>query len=253
MFLFNKCLIEDFGFMMKGIQNGLLSVERVDQAVTRILATKAALQLHKINPNDALDISRVGHAENFEKSRECADKSITLVKDTLNLLPLSLDKQKKIKMIYVGDKTDMFGFPTPTYETLRSKLIAEGFEVDVYDTSVFNMRDMMLSVEEFVADYDMVLYACQIKTASNKTSLRINWTPPMGVDAPWFTSEIPTAFVSFGNPYHLMDVPGIHTFVNAYASNNQTIDAVVEKLMGRSEFTGISPVDAFAGLMDTHF
>ena len=151
MFLFNKCLIEDFGFMMKGIQNGLLSVERVDQAVTRILATKAALKLHKINPNDALDISRVGHAENFEKSRECADKSITLVKDTLNLLPLSLDKQKKIKMIYVGDKTDMFGFPTPTYETLRSKLIAEGFEVDVYDTSVFNMRDMMLSVEEFVA------------------------------------------------------------------------------------------------------
>ena len=38
---------------------------------------------------------------------------------------------------------------------------------------------------------------------------------------------------------------------NALDANPDTVRAVVEKLMGRSEFKGISPVDPFAGLWDT--
>ena len=39
----------------------------------------------------------------------------------------------------------------------------------------------------------------------------------------------------------------IHTFINAYSNNDYMIEAVVEKLMGRSAFTGVSPVDPFCG------
>ena len=54
-----------------------------------------------------------------------------------------------------------------------------------------------------------------------------------------------------GNPYHLQDVPMIHTYINGYCHSPYVIDAVVEKIMGRSEFKGISPVDPFCGLWDT--
>ncbi|MEI2802617.1 MAG: glycoside hydrolase family 3 N-terminal domain-containing protein [Trichococcus flocculiformis] len=44
-FLFNKDLEEDIRFMKEGIENGILKLERIDEAVTRILAMKAALKL----------------------------------------------------------------------------------------------------------------------------------------------------------------------------------------------------------------
>ena len=43
MFLFNKDLAEDIEFMRAGYEKGLLSSKRLDEAVTRILAVKAAL------------------------------------------------------------------------------------------------------------------------------------------------------------------------------------------------------------------
>ena len=197
------------------------------------------------------DISRVGSGTNYRLAKESADQAITLVKDTQNLLPLSVSRQKNILLIGLGDEPDLFGTAGGTIPDFVEKLKAEGFHVNLYDTSQFTMRDTMQPVEGFVAEYDLVLYAAHFKPASNKTTLRINWAPPMGIDAPWFSAEIPTVFVSFGSPYHLMDVPRIPTYINAYAGNQPTVDLVIEKLMGRSEFNGTSPVDPFLGQWDT--
>ena len=68
---------------------------------------------------------------------------------------------------------------------------------------------------------------------------------------PRFVNEEVSIFVSLANPYHLQDVPRIRTLVNAYTATQTTIRLVIEKLMGKSKFKGISPVDAFCGLPDT--
>lgn len=251
LFLFNKDLKEDFGFMMQGIEKGLLSLERVDEAIIRTLAAKAALGLHQRDLEAELDMSLIGCDEHKQLAKECADKAVTLVKNNDGILPLSLEQHSRVLLIGLGDEGDMFGNQTGTVAKFQHQLETEGFKVTLYDTSQFTMRDMMQSVEDFTADYDVVVYAAQFKTASNKTTLRINWARPMGIDAPWFTPEIPTVFVSFGNPYHLMDVPRVPTYINAYTGNDITIEAVVNKLMGRSEFKGVSPVDAFVGQWDT--
>ena len=73
----------------------------------------------------------------------------------------------------------------------------------------------------------------------------------MGRDAPNYLGEIPTVFVSFGNPYHLVDVPRIRTVINAYKFKEDTVDAVIRKLLGREPFEGVSPVDPFCGFWDT--
>ncbi len=86
-------------------------------------------------------------------------------------------------------------------------------------------------------------------TASNATTIRISWRGLGGIgnDTPWCPHEIPTMFISMANPYHMQDVPMIPTFINAYTHSEITVDAVVEKIMGRSEFKGVSPVDASCG------
>lgn len=39
----------------------------------------------------------------------------------------------------------------------------------------------------------------------------------------------------------------IRTYINSYSGNDDFIDATMDKLMGRSAFTGVSPVDALCG------
>ena len=46
-FLFTNNIKEDYGFMLAGAEDGTLTPERLDEAVTRILALKASLKLHK--------------------------------------------------------------------------------------------------------------------------------------------------------------------------------------------------------------
>ena len=90
-----------------------------------------------------------------------------------------------------------------------------------------------------------------MKVGSNQTTIGITWDDFLGESSPKYVCALPSLFLSFSNPYHLVDVPMVRTYINAYTCNATTVYAMVEKLMGRSEFKGISPVDPFAGLWDT--
>ena len=97
MLLFNRVLEEDIQYMKDGLSKGILTKERLDEAVTRILATKASLGLHQtINHGTA-------KFEDFrEEQLDLADRSITLVKDTQNMLPLSVEKHKRVLLQLLG-------------------------------------------------------------------------------------------------------------------------------------------------------
>ena len=45
-FFFAKNLEEDYRFMLEGVQSGVISLERLEEAVVRILALKASIKLH---------------------------------------------------------------------------------------------------------------------------------------------------------------------------------------------------------------
>ena len=103
-----------------------------------------------------------------------------------------------------------------------------------------------------VSQYDLMLYVANLATKSNQTVVRIEWKQPMGADCGLYINDVPTVFVSLENPYHLLDFPRVRTYINCYSGNTQTVDALMEKLLGRSEFKGKSPVDPFCGKWDAH-
>lgn len=258
MFLFNMGIEEDFNAMMKGIDRGILTLERVDEAVTRILALKASLKLHikqaqgtLIPGEDALKM--VGNEEHKMWAKQCADEAITLVKNKESILPLSPSRFKKVLVHVLGDQV-MPGSHAgggALNETFIQKLVEEGFAVDKFSTENLDMSTMFKSVEGFVGDYDLIIYYANVGTYSNQTITRLNWAAPMGINVPKFISEKPTLFVSVAGPYHLEDVPRIKTYINCYTSSEDIVNALVEKLMGRSEFKGINPIDPFCGMWDT--
>lgn len=95
------------------VQSGDVPVARVDEAVRRVLMTKAALGLFE-NPYRGSDVRverRVtGSREHLALAREAGRKSIVLLKNDGNLLPLT-KAGKRIALIgpFGADKTDLFG------------------------------------------------------------------------------------------------------------------------------------------------
>lgn len=253
-FLFNKNCFEDFGFMLKGIDSGILSKSRLDEAVLNILAMKASLGLHDRRQNgdlvpsgEKLDI--VGCREHEEWSRECADHSITLVKDSQNLIPITPEVHRKVLLIGVGGLKEMFSDRAePVTGEFKALLEKEGFEVTEFDARRMGFEMLGAPVEKFREKYDLVIYLAVIAPHSNVGSLRIPWIPPLGFDAPWFVCEVPTLFISCANPYHFYDVPDIRTVVNTYSYSTTILEELVRKITGKAPFRGISPVDPFCGL-----
>jgi beta-N-acetylhexosaminidase len=257
MFLFAVDLKEDVRFMVEGVRTGLLSLQRLDEAVLRILALKASLNLHRrqaegklVPPLGALAVLR--SATHLRWAQECADKSVTLVKDTQHLLPLSPVRHRRILMHVLADKSGNLEGGEDKAHAFKVLLEQAGFEVSVFDHADPGSGKMK-SASSYAGKFDVILYFICLRTVSFQSVMRINWQLPFAVDAPRYISEIPTLAVSIGNPYHLQDMPRMKTFINGYTGNKQVLSAMVEKILGRSAFSGTSPVDPFCGYWDARF
>lgn len=255
MFLFSRNLQEDYQFMLDGVKKGILSNERLNQAVTRILAVKAALGLHKELDELSLVQAKevVGCQEHKNWARECADKAITLVKNKENILPITKEKYKKILFHAIEPESGGAG-PYKVVEACGkfAKLLEkEGFDLDYYIPPT-GKEGKTEKFKDITEKYDLILYVANISTKSNQTTVRIEWAQPMGANCPHYINDVPTMFISLENPYHLLDVPRIRTFINTYSSHEEVIKELVEKLTGRSEFKGVNPIDPFCGKWDTH-
>ena len=226
--------------LVKAVADGRLSQERVDEAVTRVLALKAALGLHKDRVAPNVDDARlvVATAENHIIAERCTARVPTLVKDLKGVLPLSPGKTKRV-LVYSGGVVLPF-VPHPLPLSLPQRLEKEGFAVTVFEPGVaLNPKD-----------FDLVLYLFAEETLLTRSRIFIDWIKLTGsvfgaMHRLWH--DMPALMISFGYPYYLYDAPRVPAYVNAYGSSEAMQAAVLEAIMGRTPFSGTSPVDPFVG------
>ena len=265
--LFANNYARDVAAVHQGIADGVLSMRRVDEAVTRTLALKASLGLHTASPAELVPGVDAFHAlplgEHRAWSAASANAAVTLVKAKQpGVLPLDPARSKRVLVYYTEDanpnhhKIAAGSHRVTNGHRITDRLCAAGFAATLFEREgrpsledVFAGRDAV-GYDDLLANYDLVLYVAQYEPASSAPTVRLQWAPLLANDSPKYINEIPTVFVSMGSPFHLQDVPRIKTFINAYGYNSQTVDAVVEKLLGGSAFTGVSPVDPFCGYWD---
>src|SRR6476619_35154 len=102
MFLFFRNPAEDFGYMLDGYKSGVITEARLHDALRRILALKASLGLHLksrgalVPPAEAL--AKIGSEAHLAIAAEIADKTVTLVKDTAQNLPITPQTHKRIRL-----------------------------------------------------------------------------------------------------------------------------------------------------------
>lgn len=276
LFLFFNDPDEDFGFMMDGYHNGVITEERLEEALLRILGTKATLGLHQKSVDELMlpkeeAMAKIGLDENKAIFKKVADEAITLVKNKESIFPLNVNEVKRVLLVPVKGHEGGFGqllggSGNQPITSLKALLEKEGFEVTLYESVMEKimagpkdeiMKNIMGAysakrpIKDLMDQYDLII---NVANVNPNTDQRIQWPASKGTpDIPFYIHDIKTIFVSVQCPFHLADVPQVRTYINTYDGKPQTMECLVDKFMGRSEFKGVSPVDAYCGFEDTRY
>lgn len=266
MFLFANDEKEDIGFIRAAYERGDLTEERLSDALHRILGMKAHLHLYdekvRIPERAAMDV--IGCEEHQGYAAKAADECITLVKDTKGNLPVSPAEKKRLYLVYVGSTPTSKGYKgDPVKQVVIEELERAGFEVDVcpnyHDLEVENGVSPMNFVRmldhgsrtEFANNHDLALLVINVKGYAQENEVRVRWSCNHSCELPWYNEEIPTIGMSLNYTNHLIDVPQLHTFINAYGPTRTHIRTAIEKITGKSEFKGNANDTVFCGRWDT--
>lgn len=253
MFLFFNDHEEDFGFMMDGYKQGVISEDRLMDALHRILGLKAALGLHRMQqegtlvpPKEGMNV--IGCPEHLAMADEAADLAITLVKNVWGQIPLKPETHKRINLhVLYGEGGGVTGNTNDSEIIIKEELEAVGFEVTLHDGST-KVRGKM---SDFVEKYDAVLVFSDVAGYGAENNYRIRWRCPGSSDLPWYVHELPTVFISLNYTTHLTDVPQVKGYINAYKNTRSIIRQTIRKLIGQSEFKGTFNKNVWCDRWDT--
>ncbi len=240
-FLFFNNLEEDFGFMKAGVEKGVITKERLDDANRRILGLKAKLRLYEARENGTLlrtpeDLAVVGCEEHLAMRKDAADKGITLVKNTLDQLPLTPEKHRRIRLYHLTGESGMFGKVSDTLAQLYvTELGNRGYEVTINDGTT-RVKGPTLKYRDEV---DAALIIAEVVGYGAQNNYRIIWKTAMSNECPWYVWEVPTFMVSHNYTTHLHDATMVKCYINAYHPNEDAVIATIDKMEGKSEFTGV--------------
>ena len=238
---------DDFAHLEQALSTGKVTWQRMDEALLRVLGMKAALGLHQQSleqrlPALAQTQQVIRQAAHLEVERNAASASVTLVKDIHALMPLSLEKHKRIVLVTDPDRSG-FAYQAPEPLVLPALLAERGFEVREFDPQN----------PPTPADTDLVLYVLAQESLLTRSHIYLDWLRLHGVlrtAMRRYWNELPCALISFGHPYYLYDAPRMPCLINAYTAVEPVQQAVLRKLLGEEPFTASSPVDATCGLPD---
>ena len=280
MFLFFNDPEEDFATMLNAYNTGIISEERMVEALTRILGLKAAKGMHKMAKEDlcGTDEELVAALTNpaFKAVAPAISKdALTLVKyKDEGVLPLSPEKTKRVMIVNVkGPESPMgklaamamgggAGKKTPA-EKFCEKLCAKGFDAFIYESPLDKMMKQVAegkpfnlnlyfagknAISEFVSGMDIVITFFNVANGHPVFGMSKG-----GGEIPWYVHEIPVVGISVNKPTMLADAPMLRTYINTYDSNEDTLDALVDALLtGKEAFKGTDPIDSYCGMFDTH-
>jgi beta-N-acetylhexosaminidase len=225
----------DYGYISDAVADGRITAERLDDAVTRQLALKAAVGLNRPRQYEPGALA-------LPQSKAVAEAAIrrmpTLVKDTQSLLPLTPEQHRRVLVVTPGIVNPWI--PNPLPFALPEMLAERGFTITPFAPGMRVDRD----------SFDLVLYLFGDETLMTRNRIFADWHSlqggPVGA-MERFWNDVPTLMISFGYPYMLYDAPRVPTYINAYMTGETMQRAVVEALLGNVAWNMNSPVDPFAG------
>jgi beta-N-acetylhexosaminidase len=215
--------------LLQAVRLGRLGSKTITNSIERIQALKRWLVGH---PQP--DLSVVSCAAHQAVATEIAERSITLVRNDANLLPLRLNPEQRVAAI-VPKPIDLTPADTSSYVTPRLGAALRRYHpcVDEFMLSYAPEPDGITGLLERLQDYNMLILGTLNASASPSQA---------GFVRQALKLSIPSVVVALRLPYDLTVFPEAGTYVCTYSILEPSMEALAKALFGKIEFDGKLPV-----------
>jgi len=219
--------------IVEAIDEGRLTEARLDESVGRLLRLKEDLGLAE---ERAVPLERVpqlvGVPEHMEMAREVAERSITLIQNGRNLLPLLGTRRARVTSVSFRSPGDVLSgryFDSrlrETYPRLVATSVDESTNSEAYEALLSRAGRSDLVV---VSVYSNYAGRVEIPEATMEFVKELS------------RRGVTHVVISFGNPYLISLFPDAQAYLLAWSSAQVSQQAAADALFGGIAITGRSP------------
>lgn len=222
--------------VVAGVREGRYTEARLDSSVRMVLEAKRKLGLGR---DKLVDLNRirflVGDSSNTQIARRVAEKSITLVKDSLKQIPLR-GRDARVLSITLARRADL-----PAGNAFNAEL----------RTGLPNLRTAFVATEDAALNYPRLIAAADSAEITIVSSYVGHSWDAVTASAPQaFTNFVQSLaqrgrkpiVVAFGNPYLLQQLPWVSTYLVAWGGFPVSQAAAARALLGTSAISGHLPI-----------
>ncbi len=218
------------------VKTGKMSEKRIDQSVRKILRWKIEKGLFNNDLVDVKDLYEHIHTlDHILLSREIARKSVTVLKNKGDILPIIPHKYPKITVVAMSD--DDSG-TTGQALAVAMREYHPDVTFHIYDkrTSKEDLQEIIDDARKssliVVGSFVYVHMASKIQLSNEQIAFvkRLN------------SLRKPTVLIAFGNPYVIRDFPKADVQVCAWSAADNQVYQTVPALFGASKISGTLPI-----------
>jgi beta-N-acetylhexosaminidase len=251
--------------VVDGVRTGKFSESRIDASVRKLLAAKHEMGLDRQRLVDVQAMRAiVGDSANMATARTAAERAITLVKDSLGMIPLGrLPKTARIVSLSIAPKVDLGagltfnGELARTFPNVRSLTLSPE---SLYGAASGATAGAAVAGGTYVASPQPALFPASVENAlrasqgadvvivssyfgASSSNARLAAPGGMGalIDS-LQRSGAKVVLVSFSNPYIASELPATPAYLVAWGSAPVSQRAAARAVLGLAPISGQLPI-----------
>jgi beta-N-acetylhexosaminidase len=223
--------------VVAGVREGRFTEARINESVLRVLQFKERLGLHRRRLVDVDSVrALVADTANLGVADRIAERSITLVRDSMRLVPFTSSPGPRVLSITVANRMDLPAGVTFDAELRRvaRSVRSERVEAGNPDVSIPRLLSLMDSA-------DVTIISSYLGTG---TTVASTGAPSTIVDLVRQASRksARVAVVAFGNPYFLREIPEAPTYMIGWGGFPVSQRAAALAITGQRAIVGKLPI-----------
>lgn len=225
---------QEYDYLVEAVKSGEIPMERIRDAVYRVLKLKERVRLFEDADIDA-EIGDIGGdiQELEEVSQKIAENAVKIVRNNVGVLPIKKNKGK-VLIVKVGGSFFNTQPNNAPFMYMEKEFEEQGWEV----SSLFFAKHRQL--KELLPKHDLVVAACHSNI--HGSTLRVGWDNMMAFWRGYVLQHPNLVFVSLDDPFKLFDFPYAKTYINTFGTAPALQRCAVKLILGQIESKGKNPV-----------
>ena len=220
----------------QSIERGIITEARIDSSVRKLLSWKKKKGLFENNQVyiDSLS-SRINKREHELIAGEISQKSLTLIKNKDEILPITASKYPNVMVVSVSD-----GSAGDAGSSLVSQMKAYHPNISSHVLDKRTGKEEKEAMLKDAREADLIVIGSFIYVRSGQ---EVQFRKEHQTFLKKLYKDTPSALIAFGNPYVVQDIPETNAQLMAWSADYQQVKSTVPALFGGAKVSGRLPIE----------